>query len=159
MSDCSAISQVDLDDINNHLPLEEVFIGHRTSDYLKDNVSLSISDVKNFKEVCLAWWHTAVKEAIERLPLTHSVLNNIHWLEPGLQQYDMHIEVLAVADCLPQVVKLELKPSQQEEFMGYCTFRPPDSVKTQNAVDKYWHFVGEMCESKTSQDKIVVLLL
>ena len=77
MSDCSAISQVDLDDINKnyYLPLEEVFVGHRTSDYLEDNVSLSISDVNNFKEMCLAWWHTAVKEAIERFPLTHSVLN------------------------------------------------------------------------------------
>ena len=28
--------------------------------------------------------------------------------------------------------------------MGYCTLRLPDSVKTQNAVDKYWHSIGEM---------------
>ena len=54
MSDCSSVTQVDLDDISNHLPLEEVFVGHRTSDYLEDNVSLSTSDVKKFKEVCLA---------------------------------------------------------------------------------------------------------
>ena len=80
MTACSAVTLVDLDDTTNHLPLEEVFVGHRTSSYLEDNVSLSISDVKKFKEVCLAWWHTAVKEAIKRLPLTHSVLNNLHWL-------------------------------------------------------------------------------
>ena len=43
--------------------------------------------------------------------------------------------VLAVADCLPQVVKPEEKPIIQEEFMGYCTFRLLDSVKTQNAAD------------------------
>ena len=41
VSDCSDVIQVDLDDINNHLPLEEVFIGHHTSQYLEDNVSLS----------------------------------------------------------------------------------------------------------------------
>ena len=28
--------------------------------------------------------------------------------------------------------------------MDYCTFHLPDSVKTQNAVDKYWHSIGEI---------------
>ena len=28
--------------------------------------------------------------------------------------------------------------------MDYCTFRLPDSVKSQNSVDKYWHSVGEI---------------
>ena len=71
-------TQIDLDDISNHLPLEEEFIGHNTSNYLEENVDISMSDVKRFQEVCFAWWHTAVKESIKRLPLTHSVLNNLH---------------------------------------------------------------------------------
>ena len=141
VTDCSDVTQVDLDDINNYLPLEEVFIGQHTHKYLEDNVSLSTSDVKKFREVCLAWWHTAAKQAIKRLPLTHSVLNNIHWLEPGVQQYGMAPEVQAVAAALPQVVEL---PSLQEEFMDYCMYRLPDSVKAHNAVDKYWHSVGEI---------------
>ena len=48
VSDCSDITQVDLDDINNHLLLEEVFIGHHTSKYLEDNVDLSTADVRKF---------------------------------------------------------------------------------------------------------------
>ena len=48
VSDCSAVTLVNLDDTNNHLPLEEVFVGHHTSSYLEDNVSLSTSDVKKF---------------------------------------------------------------------------------------------------------------
>ena len=52
VSDCSAVTLVDLDDKNNHLPLEEVFVGHRTSSYLEDNVSLSTFDVNMFYFVC-----------------------------------------------------------------------------------------------------------
>ena len=89
VTDSSDITQIDLDDISNHLPLEEVLIGHNTSKYLEENVNISTSDVKKLREVCFAWWHTALKESIKRLPLTHSVLNNLHWLEPGVQQYSM----------------------------------------------------------------------
>ena len=107
--------------------------------------------------MCLVWWHTAAKEAIKRLPLTHSVLNNFHWLQPGVQQYDMNLEVLAVADCLPQVVMPEEKPSLQEEFMDYCTFRLTDSVKTQNTVDKYWHSIGEIKDLSGQQYRFPTL--
>ena len=70
----------------------------------------------------------------------------------------MNLEVLAVADCFPQVVKPEEKPSLQEEFMDYCTFRLPDSVKIQNAVDKI-NIGIPLVKSRTSQDKSIVFLL
>ena len=136
VSDSLDVTQIDLDDINNHLPLEEVFIGHNTSKYLEDNDSLLTADIKKFREVCSTWWLTAVREAMKRLPLTHTVLSNLNWLKPGMQQYNMLPEVLAVADSLPQVVKQESKPSLQKEFMDYCTFCLPDSAKTQTAVGR-----------------------
>ena len=46
VTDSSDITQIDLDDISNHLPLEEVLIGHNTSKYLEENVNISTSDVK-----------------------------------------------------------------------------------------------------------------
>ena len=55
VTDSSDITQIDLDDIMNHLPLEKVFIGRYTSKYLKENVDISTSDVKKFREVCFAW--------------------------------------------------------------------------------------------------------
>ena len=61
-----------------------------------------------------------------------------------MQQYSMLPELLIVADSLPQVVKQDAKPSLQEEFMDYCTFRLPDSAKTQTVVDKYCHSVSEI---------------
>ena len=81
----------------------------------------------------------AVRKAIKRLPLGHSLLCNVHWL----QQYDLMSKVLAVAECLPQVVKLNEKPSLQE-YMDYCMLPLPVSIKTEKAVDKFWHAVSEI---------------
>ena len=53
-------------------------------------------------------------------------------------------KVLAVAECLPQVVKLNEKPSLQEEHMDYCMLPLPVSIKTEKAVDKFWHAVSEI---------------
>ena len=82
-----------------------------------------------------------MKESIKRSPLTHSVINNLHLLEPGVQQYSMAPEVQAVATTLSHVVKPE---ELQEEFMDCCTFHLPESVKMSNAVDEYWHTVSKI---------------
>ena len=52
--------------------------------------------------------------------------------------------MLAAADCLPQVVNSDEKPSLQEEFVNYCTALLPIFVKAQRDVDKYWHAVGQV---------------
>ena len=82
----------------------------------------------------MAWWLIAVREAIKRLPLQHSLLSNLNWLQPGLLQYDKLAEVLAAADCLPQVVNSDEKPCLQEEFMDYCTAPLPFFVKAQRDI-------------------------
>ena len=53
-------------------------------------------------------------------------------------------EVQAVATALSQVVKPEELPALQEQFMDYCTFHLPESVKMSNAVDEYWHTVSKI---------------
>ena len=58
VSDSSDVTSVDLDDIENFLPLEEVFIGHQTLKYLEDNDSLSTTDVRKFRQVCFLWWYS-----------------------------------------------------------------------------------------------------
>ena len=146
VSDASDVGEIDLDEINNYLPLDEVFIGHRTAKYLEDNDSLSTSDAKKFREVCSTFWLTAVKEAMKRLPLAHPILSNLKWLQPGSQDYSRLPELLSVADSLPQVVGQAEKPTLQEEFMDFCTFRLPDCATTQTVVDKYWHSVSEVID-------------
>lgn len=135
-----------MDEISNYLPLEEVFVGHQTAKYLEDNDSLSTADAKKFREVCSTFWLTAVKEAMKRLPLTHPVLSNLKWLEPGVQDYSRLSELLSVADSLPQVVDQADKPLLQEEFMDFCTFHLPDNITTQTDVDKYWHSVSSIVD-------------
>ena len=144
VTDTADVTAIDIDDTEKYLPLEEIFIGSHTMQYIEDEVSISSSDVHSFRETCLAWWHMAVREAIKRLPLGHSLLCNVHWLQPGLQQYDLMSKVLVVAECLPQVVKLNEKPSLQEEYMDYCMLPLPVSIKTEEAVDKFWHAVSEI---------------
>ena len=46
----------------------------------------------------------------------------------SLQQYSMAGQVLAAAECVPQVIQVGDKPSLQEEFMDFCTSPLPPKV-------------------------------
>ena len=129
VTDSTDVTTIDVNDSENFLPLEEVFVKHQTMKYVEDEVSLATSDIHQFREHCQAWWATAVKEAIRRLPLGHALLCNSHWLQPGLQQYEMLSQILCAAACLPQVVKTEEKSVLQEEFIDYCMYAFSDEVK------------------------------
>ena len=72
--------------------------------------------MRTFRETIQAWWIATAKGAVKRLPTSHKLLSNIKWLQPGLQQYSMAGQVLAAAECVPQVVQVDDKPSLQEEY-------------------------------------------
>ena len=63
--------------------------------------------------------------------MSHKLLSNLKWLQPGLQQYSMAGQVLAAAECVPQVVQVGDKPSLQEKFMDFCTLPPKVTAITQ----------------------------
>ena len=72
---------------------------------------LSSEDVRKFRETIQAWWIAAAKRAAKRLPMSHKLLSNLIWLQPGLQKYRMAGQVLAAAESVPQVVQVGDKPS------------------------------------------------
>ena len=51
-------------------------------------------------------------------------------------------QVLAVAECVPQVVQVGDKSSLQEEFMDFCTSPLPPKVTAITEADKYWHAIS-----------------
>ena len=118
---CAAehVSQVCIDNSEEYLPLHEVFVGHNTLSYLKEENGLS-SDVRKSRETIQAWWIAADKRAVKQLPMSHKLLSNHKWLQPGLQQYSMAGQVLDPAEYDPQVVQVGDKPSLQAEFMDFC---------------------------------------
>ena len=68
----SSITEVEIKE-EHYLPLEDVFVGHTTQQYIEsvlDDVSSN-----DFRKTCLAWWCTAAKEAMKRLPLENALLN------------------------------------------------------------------------------------
>ena len=76
--------------------------------------------------------------------MSHKLLSNLKWLQPGLQQYSMDGQVLAEAECVPQVVQVGDKPSLQEAFMDFCTSPLPPKVTAITEVDKYWHAISQI---------------
>ena len=128
------VSQVCIDNSEEYLPLHEVFIGHNT---LSEEDGLSSEDARNFRETIQAWWIAADKGTVKQLPMSHKLLSNLKWLQPGLQQYSMAGQVLAAAECVPQVVQVGDKPSLQEEFMDFCTSPLPPKVTAITEVDNY----------------------
>ena len=76
--------------------------------------------------------------------MSHKLLSNLKWLQPGLQQYSMAGQVLAAEECIPQVVQVGDKPSLQEEFMDICMSPPPPKVTAITMVDKYWHTINQI---------------
>ena len=146
VSECEDITEVSIDDNQYYLPLEEVYVGDITSMYLHQEDAISAPMLKKFRETVLAWWHKAVKECIKRLPLGHPLISNLHWLQAGLQQYNLVTQVLAAADCLPQVVQPDCRSLLQEEFMDYCVSPLPANVKCIRYVDAYWHAVSQIMD-------------
>ena len=67
--------------------------------------------------------------------MSHKLLSNLNWLQPGLQQYSMAGQVLAAAECVPQLVQIGDKPSLQEEFMDFCTLPLPPKVRAITELD------------------------
>ena len=136
------VSQVCIDNSEECLPLHEVFIGHNTLSYLEEEFGLSSEDVR-IRDTIQAWW-IAAEGAVKRLPMCHKLLSNLKWLQPGLPQYSMAGEVLAAAECVPQVVQVGDKPSLQEEFMDFIMPPLPPKVTAITEVDKYWHAISQI---------------
>ena len=99
----------------DYLPLHEVFMGHNTLSYLEEENGLS-SDVENLGRLSKLGGLLQPKE----LSNNTMSLSNLKWLQPGFQQYSMAGQVLAAAECVPQVVQVGDKPNLQEEFMDFC---------------------------------------
>ena len=53
-------------------------------------------------------------------------------------------QVLAAAECVPQVVQVGDKPSLQEEFVAFCMSPLPPKVTAITEVDKYWHAISQI---------------
>ena len=53
-------------------------------------------------------------------------------------------QVLAAAECVPQVVQVGDKPSLQEKFMDFCMSPLPPKVTAITKVDKYWHAISQI---------------
>ena len=53
-------------------------------------------------------------------------------------------QVLAAAECVPQVVQVGDKPSLQEEFMNFGTSPLPPKVTAITEVAKYWHTISQI---------------
>ena len=100
--------------------------------------------MRKFREIIQAWWIDAAKGAIKRLPMSHKLFCSLKWLQPGLQQYSMADQVLAAAECVPQVVQVGEKSSLQEEFMDFCMSPLPPKVMAIREVDKYWHAISQI---------------
>ena len=110
---CAAeyVSQVCIDNSEEYLPLHEGFVGHNTLSYPEEEDGFSSEDVRKLRETIQACWIAAAKGAVKRLPISHKLLSNLKWLQPGLQQYSMAGQVLAAAECVPQDVQFGDKPS------------------------------------------------
>ena len=160
-------SVVEVDIISEHfLPLDEVFVGDATLQYLEMTDEINTSDLRKFRETCLCWWSTAAKEALKRLPLEHPLISNVQWLQPSLQQYSLANQVQASAKLLPQVIKTDEIHIVMEEFMDYCISPLSPDVKSITEADKYWHAVsriqnlsGDSCYSRLSTLAKAILVL
>ena len=53
-------------------------------------------------------------------------------------------QVLAVAECVPQVVQVGDKSSLQEEFLDICTSPLPPKVTAITEADTYWHVISQI---------------
>ena len=138
----SVVNLTALDIKNNslYLPLSQVFIGEKVKQlFSSEDNDISTAEMNKFKETCRDFWIKGSEYALKKLPLNDVLLKNLQWLTPGMQNYELLEEVLAVGKKLPQVVPAEKLPALQEEFLDYCTYTLPQAFEQD--VPKYWYFI------------------
>ena len=99
-----SLTDIDVDDTGAYKPLEEVFIGQQAQTYLEDS-DLSSAETKTFYHTCQQFWLAGASYAMVKLPLNHSLLDNLTWVYPFSNSYDKVDQVLAAAKLLPQVIR------------------------------------------------------
>ena len=67
-----------------------------------------------------------------------TLLQNLQWLAPGMKNYELLQQVLAIGKRLPQVIPTEQLPVLQEEFLDYSTSTLPQASESSL---QYWHFI------------------
>ena len=139
------ISTINLDDSEQYLPLDEVFIGEKAKSYLLHcDEELATGDIRSFQDTCRQFWIAAAKYAMKKLPIESDFLTSMSWLHPFSQDYTNARQVLLVASHLPQVIKEDNNAQLAEEFMDYCTSELPPELIPLNTkeIDVYWHRIG-----------------
>ena len=53
-------------------------------------------------------------------------------------------QMLAAAECVPQVVQVGVKPSLHEEFIDFCISPLSPKVMAITEADKYWHAISQI---------------
>ena len=112
---------------------------------------------ENLGRFSKAWWMAAAKGAVKWLPMSHKLLSNLKWLQPGLQQNSMAGQVLAAGECVLQVVQVGDKSSLQEEFVDFCTSPLPPKVTAITEVNKYRHAISQIRECLETEYRYTTL--
>ena len=150
------LSQINLDDSSQYLPLNDVFIGDKARRYLEGENDLANGEKRAFYEVCKEFWLSAAKYAVKKLPVESEFLANLTWLNPGVQEYSMYNQVIKTLQHLPQVVKEEEQAALDEEFLDYCTCDHVKELTAATAIDAYWHKIGQL-QDPTGEPRYPVL--
>ena len=96
--------------------------------------------MRKFRETIQAWWIAAAKGAVKRLPMSHKLLSNLKWLQPGLQQYSMAGQVLAAAECVPHVVQVGDKPA----FKRNLWISAHRHYLLKSRLSQRWHAISQI---------------
>ena len=147
------IATIDVEDVDQFLPLEEVFVGGKADRYLTGEIDLATNEIRGFRERCRQFWQAAVKYAVKKLPVESAFLSSVAWLYPHVHNYGNRNQVQQLASYLPQVIKEDEIPQLGEQFMDYCTSQlPPDfGRESVNEIDTYWYRVGQLKDASGMQ--------
>ena len=88
-----------------------------TLDDLEELPVLTESNVRQFRQNCKQFLVTAAVETKARLPFQNKLLKSISWIQPASKPFIKHLEVIAAARCLPQVMKADILNNSSKKHL------------------------------------------
>lgn len=133
------ISEIDISDISNYLPLNEVYIGANAETYIKDK-DLSDEENRNIKTKMLEFYVELCLQIKKRFNFNDEALQNISLVDPEKISSE-HNSILPLLNSFPNLYKSEQKEKICTEFRK---LQIQKNLKFTEDIELFWGYVGSL---------------
>jgi hypothetical protein len=142
---CNDVTEVNIDDEENLLHIEEMFIGHQTRTFIDANDDILPKDLGIFHKNCQLFYIESVAQLKRRMPLSNPVINLLSILKSSERKQGSS-SVISLAKHFPNIIPESMLDDLHSEWNKYKYLKLPSNI-TECRVDCYWNQISLLVNS------------